>query len=162
MSNAPTDPQASALARLWRPAATALAALALAAALAACSGGDDEAPEATPTATPVAATPTATATATPTPTPTPTPEPPTATATPTPTPTEDATPSGGGDVLPPELMGQVMELLLEAMSDPDSALFTGSIDALPPEVLALLDVIGADLLLGVVTVDVGGGAGVVA
>ncbi len=157
MSNAPTDPQASALARLWRPAATALAALALAAALAACSGGDDEAPEATPTATPVAAI----ATATPTPTPTPTPEPPTATATPTPTPTEDATPSGGGDVLPPELMGQVMELLLDAMSDPDSALFTGSIDALPPEVLAMLDAIGADLLLGVVTVDVGAGAGVV-
>ena len=109
MSNAPTDPQASALARLWRPTATALAALALAAALAACSGGDDEAPEATPTATPVAATPTATATATPTPTPTP--APPTATA--TPTPAGDAAPSGGGDLLPPELM----QLLLDAMSD---------------------------------------------
>ncbi len=159
MSNAPTDPQASALARLWRPAATALAALALAAALAACSGGDDEAPEATPTATPVAATPTATATATPTPTPTPTPEPPTATA--TPTPAGDAAPPGGGDVLPPELMEQVMQLLLEAMSDPDSKLFSGSIDALPPELLALLDVIGADLLLGVVTVDLGVGTGVV-
>ena len=64
-------------------------------------------------------------------------------------------------MLPPELMAQVMELLIEAMSDPDSALFSGSIDALPPEVLALLDVIGADLLLGVVTVDVGAGAGVV-
>ena len=158
MSNAPTDRQASALARLWRPTGTALATLALAAALAACSGGDD-APEATPTATPVAATATATATATPTPTPTPTPAPPTATA--TPTPAGDAAPPGGGDVLPPELMGQVMELLLDAMSDPDSALFSGSIEALPPELLALLDVIGADLLLGVVTVDAGVGAGVV-
>ena len=162
MSNAPTDRQPSALARLWRQATTALAALAVASALvasAACSGGDDEAPEATPTATPVAATATAAATATPTPTPTPTPAPPTATA--TPTPAGNAAPPGGGDVLPPELMAQVMELLIEAMSDPDSALFSGSIDALPPEVLALLDVIGADLLLGVVTVDVGAGAGVV-
>ena len=150
MSNAPTDPQASALARLWRPAATALAALALAAALAACSGGDDEAPEATPTATPVAATATAT------PTPTPTPEPPTATA--TPTPAGDAAPSGGGDLLPPELM----QLLLDAMSDPDSALFSGSIDALPPEVRALLEGIGADLLLGVVRVEIDGRSVVVA
>ena len=158
MSNAPTDRQASALARLWRPAATALAALALAAALAACSGGDDEAPEATPTATPVAAT----ATATPTPTPTPTPEPPTATATPTPTPSEDATPSGGADLLSPELTAQVTQLLLDAMSDPDSALFTGSIDALPPEVLAVLDAIGADLLLGVVRVEIDGRSVVVA
>ena len=66
------------------------------------------------------------------------------------------TPPGGGDVLPPELMAQVMELLIEAMSDPDSALFSGSIEALPPEVLALLDGIGADLLLGVVTVDLEG------
>ena len=154
MSNAPTDPQASALARLWRPTATALAALALAAALAACSGGDDEAPEATPTATPVAATPTATATATPTPTPTP--APPTATA--TPTPAGDAAPSGGGDLLPPELM----QLLLDAMSDPDSALFSGSIDALPPEVRALLEGIGADLLLGVVRVEIDGRSVVVA
>ena len=154
MSNAPTDPQASALARLWRPAATALAALALAAALAACSGGDDEAPEATPTATPVAATPTATATATPTPTPTP--APPTATA--TPTPAGDAAPSGGGDLLPPELM----QLLLDAMSDPDSELFSGSIDALPPEVRALLEGIGADLLLGVVRVEIDGRSVVVA
>ena len=159
MRSTPDDPQATPLARLSRPIATALAALALAAALAACSGGDDEAPEATPTATPVAATATAAATATPTPTPTPTPAPPTATA--TPTPAGDATPPGGGDVLPPELMEQVMELLLDAMSDPDSALFSGSIEALPPELLALLDVIGADLLLGVVTVDVGAGAGVV-
>ena len=154
MSNAPTDPQASALARLWRPAATALTALALAAALAACSGGDDEAPEATPTATPVAATPTATATATPTPTPTP--APPTATA--TPTPAGDAAPSGGGDLLPPELM----QLLLDAMSDPDSELFSGSIDALPPEVRALLEGIGADLLLGVVRVEIDGRSVVVA
>ena len=154
MSNAPTDRQASALARLWRPTATALAALALAAALAACSGGDDEAPEATPTATPVAATPTATATATPTPTPTP--APPTATA--TPTPAGDAAPSGGGDLLPPELM----QLLLDAMSDPDSALFSGSIDALPPEVRALLEGIGADLLLGVVRVEIDGRSVVVA
>ena len=158
MSNAPTDRQASALARLWRPAAAALAALALAAALAACSGGDDEAPEATPTATPVAAT--ATATATPTPTPTPTPEPPTATT--TPTPAGDATPSGGGNLLSPELTAQVTQLLLDAMSDPDSALFTGSIDALPPEVLAVLDAIGADLLLGVVRVDIDGRSVVVA
>ena len=150
MSNAPTDPQASALARLWRPAATALAALALAAALAACSGGDDEAPEATPTATPVAATATAT------PTPTPTPEPPTATA--TPTPAGDAAPSGGGDLLPPELM----QLLLDAMSDPDSELFSGSIDALPPEVRALIEGIGADLLLGVVRVEIDGRSVVVA
>ena len=157
MSNAPTDPQASALARLWRPTATALATLALAAALAACSGGDDT-PEATPTATPVAST--ATATATPPPTPTPTPAPPTATA--TPTPAGDATPPGGGDVLPPELMEQVMELLLDAMSDPDSALFSGSIEALPPELLALLDVIGADLLLGVVRVEIDGRSVVVA
>ncbi len=156
MSNAPTDRQASALARLWRPAAAALAALALAAALAACSGGDDEAPEATPTATPVAVT--ATATATPTPTPTPTP--PAATA--TPTPAGDATPSGGGNLLSPELTAQVTQLLLDAMSDPDSALFTGSIDALPPEVLAVLDAIGADLLLGVVRVDIDGRSVVVA
>ena len=165
MRSTPDDPQATPLARLSRPIATALAALAVASALvasAACSGGDDT-PEATPTATPVAATATATATPTPTATATatatPTPAPPTATA--TPTPAGDATPPGGGDVLPPELMAQVMRLLLDAMSDPDSALFSGSIDALPPEVLALLDVIGADLLLGVVTVDVGIGAGVV-
>ena len=158
MSNAPTDRQASALARLWRPATAALAALALAAALAACSGDDDEAPEATPTATPVAAT--ATATATPTPTPTPTPEPPTATT--TPTPAGDATPSGGGNLLSPELTAQVTQLLLDAMSDPDSALFTGSIDALPPEVLAVLDALGADLLLGVVRVDIDGRSVVVA
>ena len=151
MSNAPTDRQASALARLWRPTGTALAALALAAALAACSGGDD-APEATPTATPVAATATATAT----PTPTPTPAPPTATA--TPTPAGDAAPSGGGDLLPPELM----QLLLDAMSDPDSELFSGSIDALPPEVRALLEGIGADLLLGVVRVEIDGRSVVVA
>ena len=162
MRSTPTERQTtSRRSLLWRPAATALAALAVASALvasAACSGGDDT-PEATPTATPVAATATAAATATPTPTPTPTPAPPTATA--TPAPAGDATPPGGGDVLPPELMAQVMRLLLDAMSDPDSALFSGSIDALPPEVLALLDVIGADLLLGVVTVDVGAGAGVV-
>ena len=159
MSNAPTDRQTtSRRSLLWRPAATAFAALALATALAACSGGDDT-PEATPTAAPVATTATAAATSTPTPTPTPTPAPPTATA--TPTPAGDATLPGGGDVLPPELMEQVMELLLDAMSDPDSALFSGSIEALPPELLALLDVIGADLLLGVVTVDVGAGAGVV-
>ena len=151
MSNAPTDRQTSALARLWRPTGTALAALALAAALAACSGGDD-APEATPTATPVAATATATAT----PTPTPTPAPPTATA--TPTPAGDAAPSGGGDLLPPELM----QLLLDAMSDPDSELFSGSIDALPPEVRALLEGIGADLLLGVVRVEIDGRSVVVA
>ena len=157
MRNASNDPQASALARLWRPAAAALAALALAAALAACSGSDD-APEATPTATPVAAT--ATATATPGPPPTPTPTPPAATA--TPTPAGDATPSGGGDLLPPELTAQVMQLLLEAMSDPDSALFTGSIDALPPEVLAVLDAFGADPLLGVVRVDIDGRSVVVA
>ena len=158
MSNASNDPQASALARLWRPAAAALAALALAAALAACSGSDDEAPEATPTATPVAAT--ATATPTPTPSPSPTPEPPTATA--TPTPAGDATPSGGGNLLSPELTAQVTQLLLDAMSDPDSALFTGSIDALPPEVLAVLDAIGADLLLGVVRVEIDGRSVVVA
>ena len=159
MRNASDDPQASALARLWRPAAAALAALALAAALAAsaaCFGGDDDAPEATPTATPVAAT----ATATPTPTPSPTPAPPTATA--TPTPAGGAAPSGGGDLLPPELTAQVMQLLLEAMSDPDSELFTGSIDALPPEVLAVLDAIGADLLLGVVRAEIGGRSVVVA
>ena len=159
MRNAPDDPQASALARLWRPTTAALAALAVVlAASAACSGSDDDAPEATPTATPVAATATATAT----PTPTPTPEPPAATATPTPTPTEDATPSGGGDLLPPELTAQVMQLLLDAMSDPDSALFSGSIDALPPEVLAVLDVIGADLLLGVVRAEIDGRSVVVA
>ena len=158
MRNASDDPRASARARLWRPTAAALAALALAAALAACFGGDDDAPEATPTATPVAATATATATRTPTPTP----EPPTATATPTPTPTEDATPSGGGDLLSPELTAQVTQLLLDAMSDPDSALFTGSIDALPPELLAVLDAIGADLLLGVVRVEIDGRSVVVA
>ena len=161
MRNASNDPQATALARLWRPTAAALAALALAAALAAsaaCFGGDDT-PEATPTATPVAATATATATPTPTPTPSPTPEPPTSTA--TPTPAGDATPSGG-DLLPPEVTAQVMQLLLDAMSDPDSALFSGSIDALPPEVLAVLDAVGADLLLGVVRVEIDGRSVVVA
>lgn len=133
------------------PSTLALAALALATALAVlpgCAGDDDDAPEAT--ATPATATATATPTATPTPSPTP--EPPTATA----TPTASAAPSGNGDaLLPPDLTGQVMELLIEAMSDPDSELFSGSLEALPPEVRALLDGLGADLLLGAVLADVG-------
>ncbi len=128
----------------------ALAALALATALVVlpgCFGDDDDAPEATPTPTPA----TVTATPTATPTPSPTPDPPTATATPTAT----TPPSGVGPLLPPDLTAQVIQLLLEAMGDPDSELFSGSLEALPPEVRALLDGLGADLLLGAVLADVG-------
>ena len=146
------------------PRLGAFAALALAAALVAspgCSGGDEGEPTATPSAT---ATPTATPTPTPTPspaaTPTPSPEPPT--ATPTAAPGAEAPPAGGGGLLPPELGDEVVGLLLDAMRDPDSELFSGSIDALPPVVRALLDALGADLLLGVVAVDAGSGAGVAA
>ena len=144
--------------RPWRRAAALLPALAMGAALAAlpgCFGDEEGEPQRVHTYT---ATATATATTTPTETPSPTPIP-----SPTPTPTEDAMPSGGGGgLLPPELTAQVTQLLLEAMSDPDSELFTGSIDALPPEVLAVLDVIGADLLLGVVRVEIDGRSVVVA
>ena len=141
-----------------------LAALALATALAilpGCFGDDEGAPTATPTATGTAeATATPTPTSTATPTPTPTPELPTATPT---APSEAAAPPAGqGGLLPPEIGDEVIQLLLDAMRDPDSELFSGSIDALPPELLTLLAALGADLLLGVVAIDTGSGAGVVA
>ena len=55
-----------------------------------------------------------------------------------------------------------MHLFLDAMSDPDLELFSGSLDALPPEVRALLDELGVDIFLGVVSVDAGDGVVVVA
>ena len=143
-----------------------LAALALATALAilpGCFGDDEGEPTATATATGTAeatAAPVETPSPTATPTPTPTPEPPTATLT---APSEAAAPPAGqGGLLPPEIGDEVIQLLLDAMRDPDSELFSGSIDALPPELLTLLDALGADLLLGVVTVDTSIGAGVAA
>lgn len=149
-----------------RPATlVALAVLTAAAALAAlpgCSGGDGDDPGAT--ATPAAATATATPTPTPTPAPTapPTPVPPTAAATAGASPTAAEAPAGSGPLLPPELTGLVVQLLLRAMGDPDSELFSGSIAALPPEVRLLLDGLGADLLLGAVLADVGDGGAVLA
>ena len=147
----------SALARFWQLLTAALVALALVGS-AACSGSGDTS-DPTPAATPPAAS----ATASPEPT-----AAPAATAAAAASPAPTATPAAtaavmtsGGAALPPELTAQLMQLFLDAMSDPDSTLFSGSLEALPPEVLALLDVIGADLLLGVVTVDVGAGAGVV-
>ena len=143
------------------PRPLGLVALALAMALVVIPGcaGDDEAPEATPTAT-RAATATATSTATPTPPPTPTPSPPP--ATPTPASGAGATPAAGDGLLSPELSERVVQLLIEAMGDPDSELFSGSVDALPPEIRALLDALGADLQLGVVIIDLGGTERVVA
>ena len=143
---------------------TLLAALALATAIAVlpgCFGDDEREPTATHTATgTVEATATPTHTPTATPTPTPTPEPPT--ATPTPTVEAAAPPAGQGGLLPPEIGEEVVQLLLDAMRDPDSELFSGSIDALPPELRTVLDALGADLLLGIVAIDTGIGAGVVA
>ena len=145
-----------------------LAALALATALAAlpgCFGDDESEPTATATATGTAeatAAPVETPSPTATPTPTLTPEPPTATPTPT-APSEAADPPDGqGGLLPPEIGEEVIGLLLDAMRDPDSELFSGSIEALPPELRTLLDALGADLLLGVVAIDTGIGAGVAA
>lgn len=145
-------------------AAALLPALALSAALAAlpgCSGDDEGEPTATATPTATAeATVTPSPTATPPPTATPTPEPPTATA--TPASGADATPAGGDSLLPPEQQAQVVRLLLDAMGDPDSELFSGSLDALPAELRALFDALGADLLLGVIIADLGGSGTVVA
>ena len=164
MGDATHDRRTTRRPRHWRRAGALLAALALSAALAAlpgCSGGD-EASEATPTPAPATATaaPTSTpaSTATATPTPSPTPAPSTASA----TPTAAGPPPGGEGLLPPEQQAEVVRLLLEAMSDPDSELFSGSLDALPAEIRALLDALGADLLLGVVIIDLGGTETVVA
>ena len=144
------------------PRLGAFAALALAAALAilpGCFGDDESEAPATPTATSTA-TPTASPVVTPSPSPTPTPEP--ATATPAATAGADP-PSGDGEgLLPPEQQAQVVRLLLDAMSDPDSELFSGSIDALPPALRALFDALGADLLLGVIIAELGGSGTVVA
>ena len=152
--NAAITARGSALVRFWQLQAAALVALALVGS-AACSGGDDT-PAPTPAATPPAAS--ATAVAGPPATATTTPAA-TSAAPSTPAPMATAIPGEGG-ALPSTLTAQLMQLLLDAMSDPDSALFSGSLDALPPEVRELLDVAGADLLLGVVTVDAGVGAGV--
>ncbi len=139
------------------PRLGAFAALALAAALATfpgCSGDDEVEPAATPSLT-------ATPTATPSPAPSPSPTPAARTA--TATPTAAGPPSGDGEsLLPPEQQAQVIRLLLDAMSDPDSELFSGSIDALPPVLRALFDTLGADLLLGVIIAELGGSGTVVA
>ncbi len=145
-----------------------LAALALATVLAAlpgCFGDDEGEPQRVYTYTPTetaeaTATPVETPSPTATPTPTLTPEAPT--ATPPPTAEADAPTAGQGGLLPPEIGEEVVRLLLDAMRDPDSELFSGSIDALPPELRTLLDALGANLLLGIVAVDTGIGAGVVA
>ena len=158
MGDASHDRRTTRRPRRWRQAAALLTALALSAALAAlpgCFGDDEGEPQRVYTYTP---TETATATATPSPTATPpptaTPEP--ATATPTPA------PAGGAGPLPPEQQAQAVRLLLDAMGDPDSELFSGSLDALPPELRALFDALGADLLLGVISADLGGSGTVVA
>ncbi len=138
-----------------------LAALALAAALVVlpgCTGDEEGEPQRVYTYT---ATETATAapTVTPTPSPSPTPAPRAATA----TPADAGPPSGAGEgLLPPEQQARIVRLLLDAMSDPDSELFSGSLDALPAELRALFEALGADLLLGVITVDPGGPGTVVA
>ena len=149
------------------PRLGAFAALALAAALAilpGCFGDDESEAPATPTATGTA-TPTASPVVTPSPSPTPTLSPTLepATATPAATAGADTPPSGDGEgLLPPEQQAQVVRLLLDAMSDPDSELFSGSIDALPPALRALFDALGADLLLGVIIAELGGSGTVVA
>ena len=176
------DPQAimTARTRSWRTAMSALLALALASGLmaaSACSDGADHGvgvarATATPvvagaTATPVVATATATpvvATATATPvvaSATATPVVATATATPV-VATATATPVVDAEQVSAALTGQVMQLLLEAMSDPASELFSGSLDAFPPELRALLAELGVDIFLGVVSVDAGDGVVVVA
>ena len=140
MDNATIVSRGSALTRFWQMPAAALVALALVGS-AACSGNDDM-----PEPTPAAASATSTSA-------------PTAAATATPAPTTSVV-RGIEATLPAGDVGQMMQMLIEAMSDPDSELFSGSIEAIPPELRALLDALGADLLLGVVTVDLGVGVGV--